>query len=81
MIFPKKHINLSESIFGLSHILLKILKENSCKVSLDELWEKFEKINNTDKFQAYHSFDNFILAINLLYSLGIIKNKREIIEI
>lgn len=81
MIFPQKHITLAESIFGLSHMLLKIIRENNNKISLDDLWYKFEKINDDGKFRVYHSFDNFLLAIDLLYAINIIKNNKEVVEI
>lgn len=81
MIFPQKHITLAESIFGLSHVLLNIIKNNN-KISIDELWFEFEKLNANLKYGIYHSFDNFLLAIDLLYMLDIIKNgDKGVIEI
>jgi len=70
MILPSKHIRLSESLLGLSAVLLDFLQT---PISVDELWFRFSVINNKkDVFPAYHSFDNVILALNVLYSMGII---------
>jgi hypothetical protein len=70
MILPSKHIRLSESLLGLSAVLLEFLQT---PISVDELWFKFSAINNSrDKFPAYHSFDNVVLALNILYSMGIV---------
>lgn len=70
MILPTKHISLSESIFGLAGILLKNL--NNPK-TIDELWCLYsKKYNEKPRFPAYHNFDNIVLAINLLYAMGVI---------
>ncbi len=69
MILPTKHIRISESLIGLGGYLLKLLKE---PITIDELWFKFLKYNNK-KFPAYHSFDNLVLSLNLLYMMGIIE--------
>jgi len=69
MLFPSKHIKVSESILGLSGVILSLLKQPQ---NVDHLWISFSKINNTKKFPAYHTFDNFILGINFLYLIGII---------
>jgi len=68
MILPTKHIRISESLIGLGGYLIKLLNE---PMTVDELWFKFDKVNN-NKFPAYHDFDNMILSLNLLYLLGII---------
>ena len=81
MIFPEKHINFSESIFGLSHQLIKIIKKNENQIYLEDLWMEYENINDSKEFQAYHNFDNFILGINLLYLLNIINYSKGVIKI
>lgn len=69
MILPTKHIRISESLLGLGGYLLTLLKR---PMSIDELWAEYEKSNNK-KFPAYHSFDNLILSLDLLYLMGIIE--------
>ena len=71
MILPSKHISLSESLLGLAGILLTFLAKRP--YTLDELWQEYSKVNKTrDVFPAYHSFDNVVMAINLLYLIGAI---------
>lgn len=81
MLLPSKHINISESIFGLSAYLLKIIMEEP--KNIDQIWYDFNKINNTENFPVYHSFDNVIIALDYLYLIGLIdiKNKDKIYAI
>ncbi len=67
MILPSKHISNCESLLGLSSILMQFL---NLPISIDDLWMKFENINNSEEFPTYHSFDNVVLAIDLLFLLG-----------
>ncbi|GAB6482696.1 hypothetical protein bcgnr5369_54220 [Bacillus cereus] len=69
MILPQKHVKLSESLFGLGSFLIQFIQK---PISIDDLWNEFNKINNTEKFPTYHSFDNFILALDYLYLIGAI---------
>jgi hypothetical protein len=66
MILPSKHINNCESLIGLRSILLNKLKSPK---SIEELWFEFDKINNSKECPTYHSFDNVILALDLLFVL------------
>lgn len=71
MILPTKHIKLAESILGLSGVLLSFIAKSPS--SLDALWREYSKINNTKNiFPAYHSFDEMVLAVNLLFMMGIV---------
>lgn len=69
MILPKKHIKLSESFFGFGGYLLQFIDN---PITIDLLWAEFQKVNDTKEFPTYHSFDNFLLAINYLYIIGAI---------
>ncbi len=68
---PKKHINLSESLLGLGAYVLGIL---SSPMTVDTCWEV---INNNyikkGKILKKHSFDNFILTLDLLFALNAIE--------
>jgi len=74
MIFPSKHTKLSETLLGLGSFILESIITPK---TIDELWLVFSKINNTEKFPAYHSFDNLILTVDFLYSLGLIDQDKE----
>jgi hypothetical protein len=71
MILPTKHIKLAESYVGLGGYILKILNKKS--MSIDEIWTDFQKVNNSQLYPAYHSFDNIILGLNLLFMIGAIQ--------
>jgi hypothetical protein len=71
MILPSKHINISESLLGLGGFLLNILQKQP--LSIDSLWTEYSTVNNKqDIYPAYHSFDNVILAVDLLFIIGAI---------
>jgi hypothetical protein len=74
MLMPNKHIRVAESILGLSAYLLSLLKEPA---SLDDVWIKFQKTNNTPSFPAHQGFDNFVLAMDLLYTIGAIETDQK----
>ena len=81
MILPTKHISLSESLVGLSGVLLTFLSK--AHYTLDGLWREYSKINKTAEYPAYHDFDNVVLAVNLLYVIGVVdvNEKGEIVKI
>ncbi|MDO4926748.1 MAG: hypothetical protein Q3980_13960 [Turicibacter sp.] len=66
MILPKKHVKLSESLFAIGAILLTTLKDNP---SVDKIWNT---ISNDKNLNITISFDNFILALDYLYTIGAI---------
>ncbi len=70
MILPSKHIRISESLLGLGAYLLSYLKDGP--KTIDQLWFKVSKQNETKKAFAYHGFDNVILTLNYLYIIGAI---------
>lgn len=70
MIMPTKHINFSESLFGLGGIILTLLKEPK---TIDQIWQEYVVLNESDVFPAYHNFDHVVLGLNLLYAIGAIK--------
>ena len=69
MILPDKHVRVSESLIALGSLVLDFLKQ---PISIDGLWLDFSKVNNTDQFPAYHSFENLVLAIDFLLALGVV---------
>ena len=71
MLMPKKHINLSESLIGIGGIILQCLGKTS--KSLDAIISYTEQIldNNKNK-KIYNNIDSIILAIDYLYSIGVI---------
>jgi hypothetical protein len=75
MILPSKHIRISESLLGLGAYLMFYLKDGPKTV--DQLWFKVSKQNETKKAFAYHGFDNVVLALNYLFIIGVIELNSE----
>ena len=67
MLLPEKHLNISESILGLGAIILELLNRPK---KVEALWNEYQyKYANDREFKAYHTFDNFLLALCFLYSV------------
>ncbi len=69
MILPEKHIKLAESLLGLGGHVLKLLDRPK---TIDRIWEEYSKINDTLAFPANHGFDNLILSVDFLFTIGAI---------
>lgn len=67
MLMPDKHIKLSESLLGLGSYVLEAL---SAPQTIDDLWHSFCKARNTGTYPAQHSFENLVLAVDILYAIG-----------
>ena len=79
MILPSRHIKNCESLIGLASIVMKLISDS---ISLEKLWADFQKINNSPECPTNHSFDNFILSIDLLFLLEKVKlNEDKIIKL
>lgn len=68
MILPSKHTRISESLVGFGAYLLSYMKDGP--MTVDQLWFKVAKQNETKKAFSYHGFDNLVLALNYLYIVG-----------
>lgn len=81
MILPSKHISNAESLLGLGGLLLSFLADGP--KTLEAIWSSYSRVNNHPEFPAYHSFDNIILATDLLFIIGAvdINPKGEIIKL
>lgn len=66
MILPNKYISFSESIIGVSSIVLSVLKDK--KMTLDELWDEFiSTIKKNGKLKYLPTYNKFALAVNFMY--------------
>lgn len=68
MLLPDKHISFAESLLGLGSYILSNINR---PMTVDILWSDFEKVRGTD-YPAYHSFDNFVIATDCLFAVGLI---------
>ena len=72
MIIPTKHTYFSEPLLGFGAYLLK--KMDSIK-TVDSLWNEYQNDLLNNQYSANHSFDNLLLTLVFLYSIGAIDEK------
>lgn len=72
MILPTKHTHFSESLLGFGAYLLK--KIDSFK-SIDSLWTEYQNDLFANRYSAKHSFDNLLLTLVFLHSIGAVEEK------
>ncbi|MDP1596913.1 MAG: hypothetical protein Q8L70_08650 [Methylotenera sp.] len=70
MVFPDKHIRFSESLLGLGSFVLASLNTSS---HIDNLWQELKKTQNHDGLFSTHNFENLVLAVDILFALGLLK--------
>ena len=68
MLLPDKHISFAESLLGLGSFIIEQLDTPQ---TIDNIWRKFEKERGS-RYPAYHSFDNLILATDVLFAIDLI---------
>lgn len=64
MIMPSKYLREDEALLGVSATILHLVENSE---SLSSLWESAKKIN------MIGTFERFILALDLLYLLGLVE--------
>ncbi|MEK6455817.1 ABC-three component system middle component 6 [Caldifermentibacillus hisashii] len=72
MIMPTKHTHFSESLLGFGGY---ILKKIDSKKTVDSLWNEYQKDLSKKKYPAKHTFDNFLLTLVFLHSIGVIEEE------
>jgi hypothetical protein len=77
MILPTKHINFSQSLLGLGSYVLSQLQSPK---SIDELWEKYKADYENKIYLARHSFENLIMTLLFLYSIGSIAEEEGVVK-
>lgn len=63
---PDKHIGFAESLIGLGAFILENLK---IAKDIDAIWKLYESVRGKD-YPAFHSFDNLILTVDMLFAIG-----------
>jgi hypothetical protein len=77
MIVPTKHTNFSESLLGFGSYILAQLESPK---SIDSLWSNYQKDYNKKLYYAKHSFDNLLLTIVFLYSVGVVEEQDGVVN-
>jgi hypothetical protein len=70
MILPTKRLSSNRALITIGAIILNLLNRPK---SISLLWEDFKKIKSTGSNSCYITYDWFILSLDMLYSMGIIK--------
>jgi hypothetical protein len=69
MILPTKHTTIEQSLIGFGCYILQIMNENN---TVDLLWQKYQIDFECKKYPVKQSFDNLILTLIFLFSIGVI---------
>ena len=71
MILPDKYVVLTESFLGLSALVLDIL--NNKKMTIDKLWNAFEKkYINSKKLKNPPTYQKYIYVLEFMYLTNMI---------
>jgi len=73
MILPTKHLRNNMSLIYIGGIVHEVLNAES--VTIDQLWHNVKKRYENQKNNGSLTFDWFILALNMLYIVGVITQK------
>lgn len=72
MILPNKYIQFSQSYIGLSTLVFDLMPASG--ISIEKLWESFSvKFIESDKLQDKPSFQKFILVLDFMFLIGLIR--------
>lgn len=71
MILPNKYIQLSQSYIGLSSLIYNLIPKSG--INIEKLWINFNQKYNTEKKQTNLSFQKFLLVIDFMFLIGLIK--------
>jgi len=71
MLMPNKYITLAESCIGISGLILECLGKN--KMTVDELWVEFSKLNKHGDNIKFPSYQKFVYSINFMYLANMIE--------
>jgi hypothetical protein len=70
MILPTKHTTIEQSFLGFGAYLLQILDKDN---TVDLLWKKYQSDFTSQAYPVKQTFDNLILTLVFLYSIGVIE--------
>jgi hypothetical protein len=74
MLLPDKHIKMSESLLGLGSFLLSTLRK---PMTVDAMWFEYCKAREDGTYPAHHTFENAVLALDVLFAIGAIAIKKD----
>ena len=77
-LLPSKHIKLSQSILGLSSLVVHSLDRPK---AIDELWKDLRQDKVFSSYTKNHSIDNIFLALDFLFALNRVEIKDNLIKL
>lgn len=77
MILPTKHTNFSQSLLGFGAYILSQLQSPK---TIDSLWMKYQVDYEKEVYFSKHTFDNLVMTLIFLYSIGGIVENNGMIE-
>lgn len=77
MILPTKHVHFSEALLGFGAYILSQL---SSPRSIDDLWGMYLNDYAQQVYLSKQSFDNLVMTLIFLYSIGSITEKEGVIS-
>jgi hypothetical protein len=72
VILPTKHTNLEQSFIGFGGYILKSIDDG---LTIDDLWMQYKRDFSSGKYAVKQSFDNLLLVLVFLFSIGAIYNE------
>ena len=76
MILPTKHISVEQSLYGIGAELLELHKS---PMTVSALWNAIRDCRNNDNSKAQIDYKWFVLALDFLFVIGLVENKRGLI--
>lgn len=76
MLLPGKHINISDSLFGMGGIILDYVRNRNTSYSIDSIIEYMINYNSNNNV-LYKNISNILLSIDYLYTIGAINVNKE----
>lgn len=74
MLLPDKHVKISESILGLSALVVSNIDGG---ITFDKLMGRLVRKFETPEWPAYHNTETVALALCFLYTIGLVDVTKE----
>lgn len=77
MILPSKHVRIERSLLGVGAEILRTLDRPQ---TMAALWDKMRQSSNSDERASALNYSWFILALDLLFMLGLVAFRQGLIQ-
>lgn len=77
MILPSKHVRIERSLLGVGAEILRTLDRPQ---TMAALWDKMRQSPNSDERASALNYSWFILALDLLFMLGLVAFRQGLIQ-